>query len=449
MNDIRTHRITVPEPANDVEPVWDIDTHARPRSPKGARIILWSVLIIIVSATVWANQAELDEVVIGSGKVIPSRQIQVVQNLEGGILAEILVQEGDTVQEGQVLLRIDDTRFSASYRENKLRATALAAKATRLKAEAEGRDFADDAEIAREYSNIWENENSLFASRRHEFRTTLSIYRQQIAQHELELAELGAKLDKLENGYALANKELRLTVPLVKEGAVSEVEVIRLQRQVNDIRGEVETTKLAIPRIRSKHREAQEKLTEFELSFRNKARKELNEVTTELAGLDESNVALEDRVERTAVRSPVKGTVKQLLVHTVGGVIKPGMNLIEIVPIEDSLLVEAQILPANIAFLRPGQNAIVKLTAYDFSIYGGLPARLEHISADSILDKDGNSHYLVRVRTDKNYLGDDEQKLPIIPGMTTYVDILTGKKTVLSYILKPLLRAKERALRER
>jgi adhesin transport system membrane fusion protein len=326
---------------------------------------------------------------------------------------------------------------------------ALAAKAARLKAEAEGVDLAVDEGTAQEYPNLWQGEQRLFASRQNEFKTTVAIFRQQIAQHEQELAEIKAKLRKLENGYALANKELKMTMPLAKEGAVSEVEVIRLQRQVNDIRGEFETTKLAIPRIESKYREAQEKLTEFELSFRNKARKELNEATTELAGLDESNVALADRVERTAVRSPVKGTVKQLLVHTVGGVIKPGMNLIEIVPIEDTLLVEAQIRPANIAFLRPGQKAIVKLTAYDYSIYGGLSAKLEHISADSILDNDGNSHYLVRVRTDKNYLGDDEEKLPIIPGMTTYVDILTGKKTVLSYVLKPLLRAKERALRER
>ncbi len=449
MSDISRYRPTEADANQDAEIVWDCDAAARQRSAKGARLVLWLTLIILVSATVWANQAELDEVVIGSGKVIPSRQIQVVQNLEGGILAEILVQEGDTVQRGQVLLRIDDTRFSASFRENKLRSTALAAKAARLRAEAEGRDLAFDEAIAQQYPKIWQGEQSLFASRRNEFRTTLSIFRQQIAQHEQELAELKATLGKLERGHALANKELKMTMPLVKEGAVSEVEVIRLQRQVNDIRGEFETTKLAIPRIESKHREAQKKLTEFELSFRNKARKELNEVTTELAGLDESNVALEDRVKRTSVRSPVKGTVKQLLVHTVGGVIKPGMNLIEIVPIEDTLLIEAQIRPANIAFLRPGQKAVVKLTAYDYSIYGGLSAKLEHISADSILDSQGNGYYLVRVRTDKNYLGDDEQRFPIIPGMTTYVDILTGKKTVLSYILKPLLRARERALRER
>jgi adhesin transport system membrane fusion protein len=188
---------------------------------------------------------------------------------------------------------------------------------------------------------------------------------------------------------------------------------------------------------------------ELELSFRNAARQELNQTMSELTGLSESSVALEDRVNRTAVRSPVRGTIKQLLVHTVGGVIAPGMSLVEIVPIEDTLLVEARIRPANIAFLRPGQEAIVKFTAYDFHIFGGLPAKLEHISADSILDEKGDSYYLVRVRTERSYLGDEHQPLPIISGMTTYVDILTGKKTVLSYLMKPLLRAKERALRER
>ena len=240
-----------------------------------------------------------------------------------------------------------------------------------------------------------------------------------------------------------------MTKPLVAQGAVSEVEVLRLQRQASELSGTIQTTKIAIPKVDSKIAEAKKALEEEQLIFHNTARKELNEAYGRLEGITASAVALADRLERTAVRSPVRGTINQIKVNTVGGTIQPGMDLIEIVPLEDTLLVEARVKPADIAFLHPNQQAVVKFTAYDFTIYGGLDANLEHISADSITDKQDNDYYLVRLRTRQNYLGSKEKPLPIIPGMVVSVDILTGKKTMLAYLAKPVLRAKANALTER
>jgi adhesin transport system membrane fusion protein len=247
----------------------------------------------------------------------------------------------------------------------------------------------------------------------------------------------------------LAQEELKLTQPAFEQGAVSRVELLQIEREVNQMQGDMEATKLALPRARSSLREAQTKLEESTAKFRADAQEELTKVKAELDKIRESSVSLEDKVQRTQVRSPVKGIVKQIQINTVGGVIKPGMNLIEIVPLEDSLLIEAKVRPEDIGFIKPGLTAMVKLTAYDFAIFGGLPAKVENISADTILDEEGNSFYLVRVRTDKSYLGTDEAPLPIIPGMQASVDVITGKKTLLDYLLKPILKAQQNALRER
>ncbi len=230
---------------------------------------------------------------------------------------------------------------------------------------------------------------------------------------------------------------------------MSEVEVLHLERQASTMQGEIATIKQTIPKADSKLQEAQLELRENQLAFYNKAKTELNDVLADLEEVSASAIAIEDRLRRTNVRSPVTGTINRLLVNTVGGVIQPGMDLVEIVPLEDTLVVETNIKPADIAFLRPNQEAKVKFTAYDFTIYGGLDAKLEHISADSITDENGNSFYLVRVRTTKSYLGLESNPLPIIPGMIATVDILTGKKTILSYLMKPILRAQKLALRER
>ncbi len=437
-------------PVEDLDFITDANAAILANTPKGGRLILVGATGFAATMLFWASFAEIDEVTKGEGKVIPSSQVQVIQNLEGGILGEILVKEGQTVAKNQVMLRIDDTRFSSSLRESRLQYLALKSKAARLKAEADGeKAFQVPEEVAKEAPQLAKQEQALFESRSSEQKAGTGILEQQVEQKEQEIQELKAKEVQLSRGYALGQKELSISRPLISQGAISQVEVLRLERQVADLQGQLDTTRLSIPRAQSALREANQKVGEANLRFRNQARGEYNEAASELGKISESNVALEDRVNRTLVRSPVRGVVKQLLINTVGGVIQPGAELIQVVPLEDTLLVETKIRPQDIAFIRADQLATIKFTAYDFSIYGGLTAKVEHISADTIADEKGNSFYQVRLRTDKNYLGDTAKPLPIIPGMVAEVDVLTGKKTILDYLLKPVITARDRALSER
>ena len=433
----------------DIELVTDIRSTILVESPRGGRSLIWLTLILFICAIWWASVSEVEEVTRGMGKVIPSSQIQIVQNLEGGILAETYVNIGDIVEEDQLLMRLDEKRFSAPYQEYRYKYLALTAKEARLLAETEGFEMELPKEVEEENAAIAAREWQLYNSRKAELITTIEILEEKAKQRRQDIAELKEKRTELGRTYQLLKKEIELTEPLVGEGAVSEVEILRLKREASSMLGEIATTKLAIPRVQSQLDEALKEIKEEQLQFANNAKKELNEVQAELDALSATSVALADRLERTAIRSPVYGTVKQILVNTVGGVIQPGMDLIEIVPLEDTLLVEAQIKPSDIAFLRPEQEAMVKFTAYDFTIYGGLDAHLEYISADSVTDEKGNAFFQVRVRTKQNYLQGKEGKMPIIPGMVATVDILTGKKTILSYLLKPVLKAKQTALRER
>jgi adhesin transport system membrane fusion protein len=325
----------------------------------------------------------------------------------------------------------------------------LRVRAARLTAEANGEQPDFDNPMFSDYGQIVAREKDLYRNRLTSLVANQSIFEQQVEQKRQEIVEQEAKLRNLMDSLELAQEELKLTQPAFEQGAVSRVELLQIEREVNQMQGDMEATKLALPRARSSLREAQTKLEESTAKFRADAQEELTKVKAELDKIRESSVSLEDKVQRTQVRSPVKGIVKQIQINTVGGVIKPGMNLIEIVPLEDSLLIEAKVRPEDIGFIKPGLTAMVKLTAYDFAIFGGLPAKVENISADTILDEEGNSFYLVRVRTDKSYLGTDEAPLPIIPGMQASVDVITGKKTLLDYLLKPILKAQQNALRER
>jgi len=445
----QNHDLFYRMPAGDVDLAKDIKTSILAQTPRGGRSILYVVIILFALFFYWASVSEVEEVTRGDGKVIPSGQIQMVQNLEGGIISKILVQVGDQIKKGQLLLSIDETRFSSSFQQNRVKYLSFKAKAARLKAEASGRTFKVPEDVVKEKPQIARREEELYQSRKKEFKSSLDIRREQIIQRKQELRELNTKLTELTRTNRLIQKELELTKPLVAEGAVSEVEVLRLERQASEMAGQIATTRDAIPSAESKYQEAQLALNEIRLGFYNKAKAELNDVLAQLEEFSATEIALKDRLRRTSVRSPVNGTINRILVNTVGGVIQPGMDLIEIVPMDETLLVEAKIKPSDIAFLRPKQKAKVKFTAYDFTIYGGLDAELEHISADSITDEQGNSYYLVNLRTKKNYLGKEKDPLPIIAGMITSVDILTGKKTILSYLLKPVLRAKYMALRER
>lgn len=417
------------------------------QTPRGARIVVWLCVAAVFVLVIWSALAVLDEVTRGEGKVIPSRQIQVLQSLDGGIVSEILVREGQTVKTGDLLLKVDPTRMVSSLRENQSQYASLLAKAARLRALAEGSRFVAPPEVLKVAPEVVEQERALYESRRAELDATVGVARQQSQQRSQELISVRARREQAAQSYTLTAKELELTRPLVKTGAVSDVELLRLERDVARYRGERDSANSDIPRLESAVNEANRKIQEVELTFRNVARSELSETNAKLNALSEGSTALEDRVKQTEIRSPVNGTIKQLKVNTVGGVVQPGRDVIEVVPSDDALLLEARVLPRDIAFLRPGQKALVKFTAYDFAVYGGLEATLEHISADSVVDDKGNAFFLVRVRTLSTTIG--QQKFPIIPGMVAEVDILTGKKSVLSFLMKPILRAKSRALTER
>lgn len=418
------------------------------QSPRGGQQLLWAICTFVIVAIVWASLAYVDEFTRGEGKVIPSSQVKIVQHQEGGIVAELYVREGQAVKAQEPLLRLDDTQFSSSLREADVTLDQLKAKAARLSYEADGKALPEQP-MDGVSELVWSQARALYLSRQEEQKSKDQVLVQQVAQRRQELSELKARRDQHQRSYRLLDKELQMSKPLVGSGAMSEVELLRLERQVNDLYGELKGAELAIPRAESSLQEARDKLQGAKLAFRNESRKELADVRLELQRLSESSGALEDRVDRTVVVSPVAGTIKQVMVNTIGGVVQPGMDLIQIVPTEDSLLVEAKIRPTDIAFLHPGQEAIVKFTAYDFSIHGGLKGKVTHISPDTIVDEEGESFYTVKVETEKAFLGSEDTPLPIIPGMTVSVDILTGEKTVLDYILKPILKTKQLALRER
>jgi adhesin transport system membrane fusion protein len=412
----------------------------------------WLLVVIVgffVTFIGWAAWASLEEVTRGAGRVVPSRQVQVVQHLEGGIVAEILTREGATVEAGEVLMRIDNLRAASDYREKKARYLAVLAGIARLEAELNEAEPAFPEEVLREAPEIADAERRLFETRAADLANTLAVLESQQEQRRQELDEAKNQIAQLERSLALAREELALTRRLANDRLVARADLLRLERQVNELQGKYDQVRLSIPRLEAALREATERIASARSKVRSDAQRELSVLRGELAGLREIVLAGEDRVRRTEIRSPVRGTVKILHVNTVGGVVQPGANLVEIVPLEDTLLVEANIRPSDIAFVRPGQDARVKITAYDYSIYGSLDGRVEHISADAISNDRGESFFIIRVRTDKNYLGTAEHPLEIIPGMTAEVDILTGRKTVLDYLLKPILKARESALRER
>ncbi|QDP72542.1 HlyD family type I secretion periplasmic adaptor subunit [Legionella israelensis] len=375
----------------------------RHRSRLFGHIILWTSVLFIAAALIWAYYAKLDEVTTGSGKVIPSSEIQVIQNLEGGIVEKIMVSEGDIVKKGQTLMQIDNTLFMATYNEALKKMTALELEIIRLNALMQNKPLSIPQKYIKSSPNLVQVAEALDKSKKQE-------------------------LEQMNKALALAERELKLTRPLVSRGAVSEVEVLRLERTINELKGKIS-------------------------EFKSKALERLNQARSELLALKEAHMADKDRVTRTTVRSPVKGIINRIKINTIGGVIKPGMDIIEIVPLEDTLLIEAKIRPGDIGFIHPGQKAMVKISAYDFSIYGGLEGKVEQISADTITEEKSNnkeeSFYVIRVRTEKNHLGTEKNPLPIIPGMLATVDILTGEKTVLEYILKPIIKAQKTALRER
>lgn len=425
----------------------DADWARLQQDPIRARWFLYVVLLAIVALLVWAYFAPIDEVTRGAGRVIPTSQLQRVQTYDGGVVQDILVREGERVEQGQVLMRIDPTRYLANFRENRSQIQSLQARAERLRALVTDTPFAPSEELRAQAPDIVAQEREAYESAREELREQENVLGDRIRQREEELREARARRDTAQREANMASQELNLTRPLLDSGAVSEVEVLRLRREVSRATGERDQAAAAVSRLQAAVEEAETQLRELGAERRNDWRNDLSQTIGDLSALEESGTGLQDRVRLAEIRSPVDGVVQRLTINTLGGVAQPGQEVVEIVPSGDQLVVEARIAPQDIAFLRPGQPATIKLTAYDFAIYGGLEAELERISADTITDDNDNTFYLVRVRSTEDANANPEME--VIPGMTAQVDIMTGKRTVMQFMLKPVLRAWSNSMGER
>jgi adhesin transport system membrane fusion protein len=398
---------------------------------------------------IWASLAEIDEITRGDGDVIPYGQNKIIQNLEGGIVESILVQEGQIVKEGEVILKINNAKSTSTSRTNEMKYYELEAKRLRLYAQANGLEFktpeVEDAELKKQIK-LAEN---LYNSNKIEFNAKDSSFINQVEQKKQAYKEASARVDSLKKSLEFVTEEIQMTAPMVKEGVKSKVDFLKLKREANGIENDIEAAKLSLPRLASAIEEFRNKREESNQLFINTAKKELNEVVAEIGRLKTQQIEFTDQVDRTMVKSPVEGIVQKLFVNTVGGVIKPGADLVEIVPTSKKLFLEIKIKPSDIAFLHPGAEAKVKVSAYDFAIHGSLKGKVVNISPDTITDKKDNTFYIIHVVTEKNYLGTEDHPLNIIPGMTVNVDIVTGKKTVMQYILKPILKSKQYVFSER
>jgi adhesin transport system membrane fusion protein len=433
----------------DIEFMSEVDAALRHRGHPYAYLLSVAIIVTFAVFCIWAHFAVLDEVTRGMGSVIPSQRLQEMQNLEGGILQEVLVHEGQIVEKDEVLVRIDNEQARSIFRDASSKILEHEAAIIRLEAEASGTDPVYSPELREKAPTITQDQLNIFHARKEQLLAEIRVFDAQRYQKQQEVEEMISRRKQLVQSHKIAAERRNIARPLMEKNVYPRVDYLQLEESLLKLQGDIDSLSLGIPRASRAAEEAKARLEQRMAEFRNQAQEEINKRRAELRSLRESLTAGEDRVTRTDIRAPMRGTIKRINHNTIGGVIRPGDTILELVPLDDTLLIETRIRPADIAFLHPGQRAMVKITAYDFSIYGGLEAIVEQISADTIEDRKGENFYLVKLRTKTNTIIYRGQKLPIIPGMTATVDILTGKKSVLDYMLKPILKAKQNALRER
>jgi len=417
---------------------------------------LWVILLVaafLTAALLWASTAEIDELSRAEGRVIPSSKTQVIQSAEAGVVAEILVRRGEQVKKGQQLVRLDDTTTTSSAGEVEARVRALQAQVARLQIEYEGRaaeGYACPPDVFTAVPAVCDNEAKLLQARLDTLEQGKDVLKQRVEQRSRELSEALANKARFEESFTLAEQKLQLIKPMAEKQLVSQTEFLAAQRDVSDTRGQRDAVIESIARLESAVSESQLQVQQADLQFRQDA---LNDLTLRLAELSSAEQALRgasDRVSRTDIRSPVDGIVNEIAINTVGGFVQPGERLLEVVPMADTLLVEARLKPSDVAFVLPGQPAEIKFSAYDFSIFGGLRGEVQSVGADSIIDPNTReTYYIVLIKTPESVLHYNDDELPILPGMVTTVEILTGKKTVLQYLMKPINKARDEAMRER
>ncbi len=418
------------------------------------RLLIVLLGILLLFFLIWASMAMLEEVTRGEGRIIPSAKVQIIQSLEGGIIKEVLVKTGDRVRKGEVLIRLDDTAFSSNLGE--LVAKQVALEITRKRLEFQSGWTGDDVQLdyndhyLKKAPHIVASELGLFQANVEGLKGQVGIKRSRVVQRMAELNASKNQRVKLAELLRLAEEERALKAPLAERQIIPRTDMLKLQREIGDLEGQIDTLEATEGRLQAAVEEAEQEIEGLFYKFRQVARAELSEVQSQLEVIAESSKGAGDKVERAEIRAPMDGVVNTIDISTIGGVASPSQQLMSIVPVEDVLLVEAKIKPQDIAFIHQGQQALVKLSAYDFSIYGGLAGEVEGISADTVYDDVSNEQfYSVIIKTKQTELESGNRILPILPGMVASVDILTGEKSVLSYILKPVNRAREEALRER
>lgn len=425
----------------------DAVRHTAPH--RASFILLASIGALVVLFLLWAGLSRVDEIVRGSGQVVPSQDVQIVQSLEGGILAALLVSEGDLVEKDQPLVRISDVTFSSEERGAEARQAGLRVKKARLRAEAGGTAFTLTDALLKMHPQIAANEKSLYESRQAEMKNATDILDQKIAQAQAQLSEVNEELSSLSKSRGLLQEELSITAEMVRKKAAPKLEEIRLRRELSEISGKLSSGAQRRAGLESELETARKERKDQDDKFRSQALGELGQVETELVALSEGLKSIGDRVDRTALRAPVAGIVNKIALKTVGGVVEPAMRLIEIVPVGDDLKILARVSPNDIGFLKVGQPVKVRITAYDSVRYGRLDGKVTRVGANSVSDREGNVSFEIEVRTGKTHLGTAERPLPVTPGMVAQVDVVTGERSILDYLLKPILRARERALSER
>jgi len=442
----------------DLEFIYTSYSNSNEKPSKVSQTIFLLISGIFLIFLLWASLAEIDELARGNGKVIPTDKIQTVQSLDGGIISEIFIKEGDTVKFDDPLMKIDTTRFQATLEESRQEYLSLLALKARLEIESTidvDKDLPAlkfDEKILSDSSRYDINEKMLLENRFRELKSSINVLRNQENQKIQELKEIESTIKKLTDSLGFIEEQRKTIRKLVERGIKSNYDLLDIEKEYNQTKGDLQTAKLSISRSNFAILEAGNRIQEKLNTFKSEASTELQKTVSQINRFEAKLVGDRDKVAKTTITSPVDGIIKQLNFNTIGGVVQPGVDLIEIVPLSDALVVEAKIDPKDIAFINPSQKAIIKITAYDFAIYGGLEGKIVEISADTIVDKDskeGKSYYRVLVKTDKNYLERKGKKLPIIPGMVATVDIVTGKKTILDFLLKPILKVKQDSLHER
>lgn len=430
-----------------------IDDYEDIRPPREGRAVILAVGACLVFFLLWASFTQLDEVTRGAGRVIPSSSTQSVQSPDPGVVREILVRTGQSVERGEVLVRMDDTLTSADLGELEARSRALRARRARLSViEAQGSeaDFVCPEDIAADTPEVCATQRALLAADLENIADRVAIAEQRLEQRRRALSEARARIATYTDGVALAREQLDLVQPMVEANVLPRTELLEAERAANEQRGLLEAAREAAQGAQAAVREAEAELREIASNFRREALIELNEVGQEIAVIQETLRGAEDRVSRTEIRSPVTGTVNAIAVTTLGSYVNPGEEILSVVPRDDTLLIEARIRPSDIAFIRPGQEANIKVTAYDFAIYGGLDGVVTFVSSDSVYDAERDeTYFLVQLETPVAYLERGGERFPISPGMVTQAEIITGRKSVMDYLLKPVTRAWSQALRER